>query len=88
MRAAHDLIVSSVRATARGEVAAVTSLGRMLRLPVLDMPALPPTSTGPSLSGGAPVAEFLVLEQGERLLALCSLSEASPGWRWAPPRAW
>ncbi|WP_088290707.1 DNA topoisomerase (ATP-hydrolyzing) subunit A [Kineosporia sp. A_224] len=78
-RASHDVVVSAVRSTARGEVAAVTSLGRMVRLPVLDMPALPPTSTSPSLSGGAPVAEFLALEKGERLLALSSLREDSPG---------
>jgi DNA gyrase subunit A len=78
-RAQHDAVVSAVRATARGEVTAVTSAGRMLRLPVLDMPALPPTSTSPSLSGGAPVAEFLALDKGERLLALCSLREDSAG---------
>jgi DNA gyrase subunit A len=78
-RAQHDVVVSAVRTTARGEVTAVTSRGRMIRLPVLDMPALPPTSTSPSLSGGAPVAEFLALEKGERLLALCSLREDSVG---------
>lgn len=78
-RAQHDVVVSAVRTTARGEVTAVTSRGRMIRLPVLDMPALPPTSTSPSLSGGAPVAEFLALDKGERLLALCSLREGSPG---------
>jgi DNA gyrase subunit A len=78
-RQAHDVIVASVRASARGEVAAVTSAGRMVRLPVLDMPALPPTSTAPTLSGGAPAAEFLALERGERLLGLCSLAPGSPG---------
>jgi DNA gyrase subunit A len=78
-RAQHDVVVSAVRASARGEVAAVTSRGRMVRLPVLDMPSLPPTSTSPSLSGGAPVPEFLALDKGERLLALCSLRDGSPG---------
>ena len=78
-RANHDLLVSAVRATARGEVAAVTSRGRMLRLPVLDMPTLPPTSTTPTVSGGAPAAEFLALAKGERLLGLCSLRPDSPG---------
>jgi DNA gyrase subunit A len=43
------------------------------------MPALPPTSSGPTLSGGAPVAEFLALDKGERLLGLTSLREDSPG---------
>ena len=73
-RAAHDVIIACVPTTARGEVAAVTSLGRMMRLPVLDMPALPPTSTAPSLSGGAPLAEFLALAKGEEVVALCSLA--------------
>jgi DNA gyrase subunit A len=79
LRAQHDVIISAVKATARGEVTAVTSHGRMIRLPILDMPALPPTSAGPALSGGAPVAEFVVLDKGERLLSLCSLREDSPG---------
>jgi DNA gyrase subunit A len=78
-RAHHDVVASCVRATARGEVAALTNTGRMIRLPVLDMPALPPTSTAPSLSGGAPVSEFLALEKGEQVLALSSLAPDSPG---------
>jgi DNA gyrase subunit A len=78
-RASHDVLVSGVRATARGEVAAVTSTGRMIRVPVMDMPALPATSAAPSLSGGVPATEFVVLEPKERLLALCSLREDSPG---------
>ncbi|MDQ1288523.1 MAG: gyrase subunit [Actinomycetota bacterium] len=78
-RAQHDVMLSCVRATARGEVAALTNRGRMVRLPVLDMPTLPPTSSPPSLSGGAPVTEFLTLEKGERVLALTSLVADSPG---------
>jgi DNA gyrase subunit A len=68
-----------VRATARGDIAAVTNRGRMVRLPVLDMPSLPPTSTAPSLSGGARLEEFLTLEKGERVLALSSIREDSLG---------
>jgi DNA gyrase subunit A len=78
-RQPHDVIVSCVDTTARGEVAAITSLGRMVKLPVLDMPQLPPTSSAPSLSGGAPVSEFLVMAKNERLLALCRLDPGSPG---------
>jgi DNA gyrase subunit A len=51
----------------------------MIRMPVIDMPTLPPTSSAPTLSGGAPVSEFLALEKGEQLLALSSLSEVSAG---------
>jgi DNA gyrase subunit A len=78
-RQAHDVILSTVRSSARGEVAAITSLGRMIRVPVLDMPALPPTSNPPSLSGGAPATEFITLLKGERLLALTSSSTESAG---------
>ncbi|MEJ2578994.1 MAG: DNA topoisomerase IV subunit A, partial [Kineosporiaceae bacterium] len=78
-RNAHDLVTSTVRATARGEIAAVTNRGRMIRVPVLDMPTLPPTSTAPALSGGAPISEFVTLGAGERVLGVCSLAESSPG---------
>ncbi|MDQ1617445.1 MAG: gyrase subunit [Actinomycetota bacterium] len=78
-RVKHDVLVSAVRSTARGEVAAVTSTGRMIRLGVLDMPALPSTASAPHLSGGAPVSEFVQLERNERVLALTSLDADSPG---------
>ena len=78
-RSAHDVVVACVPTTARGEVAAVTSSGRMVRLPVLDMPALPPTSTAPSLSGGAPLAEFLALGKNERVVTLASLGTGGAG---------
>jgi DNA gyrase subunit A len=78
-RSAHDVVVACVPTTARGEVAAVTSTGRMVRLPVLDMPALPPTSTAPSLSGGAPLAEFLALAKNEHVVTLASLRTGGAG---------
>ncbi|MFG2910618.1 DNA topoisomerase (ATP-hydrolyzing) subunit A [Kitasatospora sp. NPDC048286] len=77
-RAKHDVIVSAVHATARADVGVVTSAGRVLRLPVIDLPALPPTPS-PTLAGGAAVGEFLRLEAGERVLALTTLDESSPG---------
>ncbi|MER0483279.1 DNA topoisomerase IV subunit A [Streptomyces sp. Edi2] len=78
-RVKHDVIVSAVPATTRGEVGAVTSLGRLLRISVIDLPHLPETATAPSLSGGAPLAEFLTLEDGEELICLTTLDESSPG---------
>ncbi|MGZ4614841.1 MAG: DNA gyrase/topoisomerase IV subunit A [Actinomycetes bacterium] len=78
-RAKHDVLVSAVRTTARGEVAAVTSAGRMIRLGVLDMPTLPSTANAPHLSGGAPLSEFVQLERNERVLCLMSLDAESPG---------
>ncbi|WP_406839214.1 DNA topoisomerase (ATP-hydrolyzing) subunit A [Streptomyces sp. AHU1] len=79
-RTKHDVIVSAVSATARGEIGAVTSLGRLLRLNVIDLPQLPETASAPNLSGGAPVAEFLSsLEPDETVVCLTTLDEASPG---------
>ncbi|HET6856093.1 MAG TPA: DNA topoisomerase IV subunit A [Streptomyces sp.] len=78
-RAKHDVIISAVPATARGDVGAVTSGGRLLRLGVIDLPQLPGTASAPNLSGGAPVSEFLSLEADETLICLTTLDESSPG---------
>ena len=78
-RTKHDVIVSVVRSTARGDVGAVTSAGRVLRLGVLDVPAVPSTASAPHLSGGAPVSEFLPLDRDERVVALCTVpSDGEP----------
>lgn len=86
-RSKHDVIVSAVPATARGEIGAVTSSGRLLRLNVIDLPQLPDTAAAPNLAGGAPLAEFLSLEDDETLVCLTTLDESSPVWRSAPNRA-
>ncbi|MDF3298350.1 DNA gyrase/topoisomerase IV subunit A [Streptomyces tropicalis] len=75
----HDVIVSAVPATARGEVGVVTSTGRLLRLNVVDLPQLTGTETVPTLSGGAPLAEFVSLEDDESVVCLTTLDESSPG---------
>lgn len=78
-RSKHDVIVSAVPATARGEVGAVTSSGRLLRINVVDLPQLPETASRPNLSGGAPLTEFVSLEGDETLICLTTLDESSPG---------
>jgi DNA gyrase subunit A len=78
-RSRHDAIASSVPSTARGEVGVVTSFGRMIRLSVLELPALPPTAGPPTLAGGAPVTEFVDLEKNEKVLALSTLRADSLG---------
>jgi DNA gyrase subunit A len=75
----HDAVVAAVQTTVRGQVALVTSRGRMIRLSALDLPTLPPTNDAPSLSGGAPLGAFVDLPLGEQPLTLVSLSEDSPG---------
>ncbi|WP_422391728.1 DNA gyrase/topoisomerase IV subunit A [Arthrobacter sp. N1] len=73
-RIKHDAFRSVLPSTARGEVGAVTSAGRMIRLQVMDMPALPPTAGVPNLAGGVPSTEFITLERGERLIGLAPLN--------------
>jgi DNA gyrase subunit A len=71
-RSAHDAIVSAVPSTARGTVGVVTSQGRLIRLGVLELPALPPSAHSPGLAGGAPVSEFLSLRPGETVAGLAA----------------
>ncbi|MFI8293790.1 DNA topoisomerase (ATP-hydrolyzing) subunit A [Streptomyces sp. NPDC085614] len=78
-RVKHDVVVSAVAATQRGEVGAVTSAGRLLRLAVIDLPQLPDTASAPNLAGGAPVTEFLTLEDDETVVCLTTLDESSQG---------
>ncbi len=72
-RIKHDVFRSVIRSTARAEVGAVTSAGRMLRLQVMDMPALAPTAGTPNLAGGVPAQEFMTLGPGETLVGLAPL---------------
>jgi DNA gyrase subunit A len=78
-RARHDVVVATAAATARGTVGLITSAGRLVKLGVLDLPALPETANAPTLQGGAPITEFVSLEPGERVVSLTSLLPTSPG---------
>jgi DNA gyrase subunit A len=78
-RAAHDAIIGAVPSTVRGTVAVVTSLGRLIRVGVLEIPGLPPSAHSPSLSGGAPVTEFVGLESGETVVGLAAADAAGAG---------
>ncbi len=78
-RTNHDVVVSAVRTTARGEIGAVTSRGRVLKLGVLDLPAIPSSANDPNLQGGVPLSEVLLLDAGERVLSLSALPTEGPG---------
>jgi DNA gyrase subunit A len=78
-RTAHDVIVSSVPSTVRGSLALVTSQGRLIRVGALEIPALPPSATSPSLAGGAPVTEFVSLGSGETVVGLAAADAAGAG---------
>jgi DNA gyrase subunit A len=78
-RAAHDVIVSAVPSTARGTIGVLTSLGRLVRLGVLELPALPPSAHPPALAGGAPVSEFVGIESGETVVAIVAAEGEGAG---------
>jgi len=78
-RAAHDVIVATAPATARGATAVVTSRGRLVRISVLEIPALPPGAHSPALAGGAPISEFVGLETGETVVGLAAPDTAGAG---------
>jgi len=78
-RAAHDVIVSEVASTARGTIGVVTSAGRLIRLGVLELPALPPSAHSPVLSGGAPISEFVTTAPGEAVVGIVAADAAGAG---------
>jgi DNA gyrase subunit A len=75
-RSRHDLVVAAAPATARGFVGVLTSAGRLVRVPVLDLPVLPETAGRPNLAGGTGIKEFVTFGKGERALTVVPLPVA------------
>ncbi|RCV56986.1 DNA gyrase/topoisomerase IV subunit A [Marinitenerispora sediminis] len=79
-RTRHDATTAALAATVRGEVALVTDLGRLIRLPVLELPELPDENPdGPPLQAGVPVTEFVELAADERVISLAAPTGDGPG---------
>ncbi len=83
-RAAHDVGVAAVRGTVRGTIGLVTSAGRLVKLNVLELPALGSPSQAPgagavSLAGGTPASEFTALSPGETVVGLASVDTPGAG---------
>jgi DNA gyrase subunit A len=77
-RSRHDVVRAAVATSSRSHVGVVTSTGRLVRLPVVDLPALPSTASPVSLSGGVSVSEAAGLAAGERVVGLVTLEPATP----------
>ncbi|HLK76893.1 MAG TPA: DNA topoisomerase IV subunit A [Streptosporangiaceae bacterium] len=71
-RAPHDVLAAAVRTTARGTIGVVTSAGRLVKVNVLELPALVLSGGGAaSLAGGTALGEFVSLAPGEAVAGLC-----------------
>jgi DNA gyrase subunit A len=79
VRANHDLIMSKIISTARGDCGLVTSAGRLIKISALDLPTVPSTAHAPNLQGGTHVSELVTLGADEKVLCLTTLSEDSLG---------
>jgi DNA gyrase subunit A len=78
-RANHDVIVSKIISTARGDCGVITSTGRLIKISTLDLPTVPITAHAPNLQGGTHVTELITLDPGEKILCLTTLAEDSLG---------
>ena len=74
-RIKHDVFTSIVPTTARGEIGAVTSTGRMVRLSVMDLVVFDDSSGTPILTTGVKATEVVALAKGEKLVGLVPLNE-------------
>ncbi|MDO5534287.1 MAG: DNA topoisomerase IV subunit A [Propionibacteriaceae bacterium] len=85
-RAQHDVVISSIRTTARGEYGVLTSHGRVIRAQAIDLPSIALTAEAPNLQGGSLAGELIDLDKGERILALTTLGEETFGWAFGTRR--
>ncbi|GAA3625313.1 DNA topoisomerase IV subunit A [Microbacterium awajiense] len=75
-RSKHDAIRSSVDTTTRGEIAAVTTAGRLVRLSPVDLPSVPANSV--QVAAGTRADQYLGLSGGEHVVALVPVADAPP----------
>ena len=79
-------MLSLVTTTTRSEVGAVTTLGRLIRMPALDLPVVPVNSV--QLAAGVRIADYLGLDtKKERVVGLVSLTPPLPS-PWARSAVW
>ncbi|MBW9094679.1 DNA topoisomerase 4 subunit A [Microbacterium jejuense] len=75
-RSKHDAVRSAVDTTTRGDIGAVTNLGRLVRFSPVDLPSVPGNSV--QLAAGTRVDQYLGLGSGEHVVALVPLTDAPP----------
>ncbi|MFB7891095.1 DNA topoisomerase (ATP-hydrolyzing) subunit A [Microbacterium sp. NPDC056044] len=75
-RSKHDAIRSAVDATTRGDIGAVTNLGRLVRFSPVDLPSVPANSV--QLAAGTRGDQYLGLSGGEHIVAVVPLTGVPP----------
>jgi DNA gyrase subunit A len=75
-RSKHDAIRSRVTTTSRGEVGAVTNLGRLIRFTPVDLPNVPANAI--QLAAGARLADYVGVAGKERVVGLVALDSELP----------
>ncbi|WP_026118193.1 DNA gyrase/topoisomerase IV subunit A [Nocardiopsis salina] len=81
IRTAHDSVATSLPTTSRSEVGLVTDLGRLIRVPVVELPEVPDSAEeAPPLASGLPAEEFVQLEDGERVVSVVGMHTDGPGF--------
>ncbi|SDH25945.1 DNA gyrase/topoisomerase IV subunit A [Microbacterium pygmaeum] len=76
-RSKHDAILATAVSTARGDLGALTSAGRVVRFSPVDLPSVPPASV--QLAAGVPLRDYLgITDKKERVLALVRFDDDTP----------
>ncbi|MET0862337.1 MAG: DNA gyrase subunit A, partial [Microbacterium sp.] len=76
-RSKHDAILATAVSTARGELGALTSAGRVVRFSPVDLPSVPPASV--QLAAGVPLRDYLgITDKKERVVALVRFDDDTP----------
>lgn len=73
-RRRHDVYTSVVATTARGEVGALTDTGRIIRLNVVEIPALQEATGTPAMTDGVKIRDFITVQRGEKIIAIVPLN--------------
>ncbi len=77
-RSAHDALTSVTSTSVRGTIGALTSRGRVIKIQVVELPAIPSVDRSVSVAAGIPVTDLVELEGTERVIALVSFAEQAP----------
>ncbi|MEV8268277.1 DNA topoisomerase IV subunit A [Microbacterium sp. NPDC076911] len=73
-RSKHDAILASVDTTARGDIGAITTHGRLVRFTPVDLPSVPGNSV--QLSAGMRADQYLGLTGGEHVVSIVPLADS------------